>query len=234
MIEYFPEKIINAAKKHARECFPEESCGMVVSGEFIPCKNIATDPLKDFKIDTKLYINNSSNLEAIIHSHNNHPHASRKDMEQQLATNVPWGLINLFKGNVTGIWFWGDSLPMQDLIGRPFVHGIYDCYALVRDYYKKEKQIILPMFPRDEDFWKKDEHLFIDNYEKIGFVRINKEELKEGDAILGTVLSYIINHSGVYIGNGLILHHLSNRLSRVEPLGRWKKYITHYLRYVKC
>lgn len=231
MIEYFSKKIVVKAKQHAVECFPEESCGLVISGNYVPCNNIAIDPLKDFKIDTKFYIDNYYNLEAIIHSHNDFPHASKKDMQQQIATSVPWGIINLVKGNITGIWFWGDQLPIQDLIGRPFVHGIYDCYALVRSYYKKEKNITLPMFPREEGFWRRNEHLLIDNYEKIGFVRIDKEELTVGDCILGSILSNNVNHSGVYVGNGLILHHLGGRLSRTEPLNRWKKYISCYLRY---
>ena len=231
MIEYFSKRIIALAKRHAVECFPEESCGLVVKGEYIPCENIAKDPLNDFKINTKLYVKHNKKLEAVIHSHNDFPHASKKDMQQQIATNVPWGIINVVKGNVMGVWFWGDQLPIQDLVGRPFAHGIYDCYALVRDYYRKEMNIILPVFPREEGFWRRNDHLFMDNYKEIGFIKVDGDDLKKGDAVLGNILSSVVNHSSVYIGNGLILHHLNKRLSRPEPLGPWKKYLTHYLRY---
>lgn len=231
MREYFSKKIIVTAKKHAMECFPEESCGLIIKDKYIPCENIAANPLNDFKIKTAFYVNNSDDIRCIIHSHNDYPHVSKKDMEQQIVTDVPWGMINVFKGNVTGIYFWGDSLPIKNLTGRPFVHGIYDCYALVRDYYRKEKKITLPIYPRENFWWLKDEHMLMDNFKKEGFIEINKEDLQVGDAILGSVLAKSVNHSGIYLGNGLLLHHLYNRLSRTEPLVRWNKYIIHYLRY---
>lgn len=232
MKTYFSKKIIAGAKNHAMKEFPCESCGLVIDKEYIPCENIATDPLNDFKIKTSLYVDNSDDIRCIIHSHNNYPHVSKNDMQQQIATDVPWGMINVFKGNVTGIWFWGDQLPIQDLVGRPFVHGVYDCYALVKDYYRKEKKIILPAYPRENLWWEKDEHMLTSNFKKEGFVEIDSEDLQIGDVVLGSVLANSINHSGIYVGNGLMLHHLYNRLSRTEPLVRWKKYLTHSLRYI--
>lgn len=231
MIEYFSKKIMSQAKKHAIECFPEESCGLVIDDIYLPCKNTARDPLRDFKIDTKLYIVNNDNIKCIIHSHNDFPHASKKDMQQQLATDIPWGIINLKHRNVTDIQFWGDSLPVQDLIGRTFFHGINDCYGLVRDYYRKEKGITLKQFPREMSWWLTDEHMLVNNMKEAGFNVIDKDRLEVGDVIFGSILSKSVNHSAIYVGNGLILHHLVNRLSRTEPLVRWNKYVTHYLRY---
>ena len=95
----------------------------------------------------------------------------------------------------------------------------------------KHKNIVLDMIPHDIDFYKKNENLFIDNFEKQGFVEVSKEDMKNDDVILGKVISKITNHCGIYIGNGLILHHLTNRVSRKEPIHNWKKYITHCLRY---
>lgn len=232
MREYFSKKIIVAAKKHAMGCFPEESCGLVIKDKYVPCENIAANPLNDFKIKTIFYVDNSDNINCIIHSHNNYPHISKKDMEQQIVTDVPWGMINVFKGNITGVYFWGNQLPVQDLIGRPFVHGIYDCYALIRDYYRKEKKIILPIYPRENFWWTKNEHMLIDNFKTVGFIETDKLDLQIGDVILGSVLATNVNHSAIYLGNGLILHHLYNRLSRVEPLIRWEKFITNCLRYI--
>lgn len=231
MLTYFSKKIISLAKKHAVKEYPLESCGLVIKDEYIPCENIAKEPINDFKIDTKLYIKNNKNIEAIIHSHNNYPHASKKDMIQQIATNVPWGIINVVKGLPVDVFFWGDSLPKQDLIGRPFINGVYDCFNLAQDYYLINKGILLPMIPHDENFYEKNENLFTDNFKEAGFIEIEKKDLQAGDAILSSIISKINNHCGIYIGNGLILHHLFNRLSRTEPLSRWDKYITCYLRY---
>jgi len=41
----------------------------------------------------------------------------------------------------------------------------------------------------------------------------------------------VLNHGGIYLGNGLGLHHLTTRLSRQESLPRWRKYIRKVLRY---
>lgn len=231
MIEYFPKIITVKAKRHAIECYPNESCGIVVDNKYIPCENISSTPQNHFEIDAAIYIKNAEKIKAIIHSHNDYPHASKLDMIQQMATNVPWGIVNVVKGNVTGTWFWGDTLPIQDYTGRPFVHGIYDCYSLVRSYYMLEKGITLSVCPRDYNFWRRKELLLTDNYIREGFIEISRSELEVGDVILANILSSVVNHSGIYIGNGLILHHLYNRLSRTEPLSRWQKYISHYLRH---
>ena len=231
MITYFSKKIIAKAKNHAVECFPEEACGLVIKGEYLPCKNIAKEPLNDFKIDTKLYIKNNKDIEVIIHSHNNYPHASKKDMIQQIATNIPWGVVNVNKGLPVEVFFWGKQLPMQELIGRPFIGGVYDCYNLLQDYYLKNKEIELGMVPHDVGFCKTDAELLTNNFKNLGFVEVDKLELKKDYVILTNILSKKPNHCGIYVGNNLILHHLRNRLSRTEPLSRWDKYITHYLRY---
>lgn len=34
-----------------------------------------------------------------------------------------------------------------------------------------------------------------------------------------------INHAAIYIGNGLLLQHLTNRLSRRDPAALWMKMI---------
>lgn len=231
MINYFSNRVIIKAKQHAIKCFPEEACGLVIKDTYIPCENIADNKLNDFKIDTKIFIKNIKEIEAVIHSHNNFPHASKKDVIQQRATKVPWGVINVFKGNTREVFFWGDSLPVQDLVGRPFINGVYDCYGLVRDYYRKNKNTTLLLVEHEIDFYNNNEHLLTDNFKEAGFVEVEKKDLKNGDVVFGSVLSNIVNHCGIYIGNGLILHHLSGRLSRTEPLVRWEKYITHYLRY---
>lgn len=231
MIDYFSKKIIARAKNHAAECFPEESCGLVIKGEYVPCKNIADNPLNDFKIDTKLYIKNNKNVEAVIHSHNDFPHTSKKDMIQQIATNVPWGIVNVVKGAPRAVFFWGKQLPKQELIGRPFISGVHDCFNLVQDYYIENKGVEIPMISHDINFYKAEEDLFINDFKNFGFVKIDKEKLKEGDVILFKILSKVTNHCGIYIGNSLVLHHLNNRLSRSEPLNRWNKHITDYLRY---
>ncbi len=35
------KKLKAAILSHAEECFPAECCGVIVSGEYIPCRNVA-------------------------------------------------------------------------------------------------------------------------------------------------------------------------------------------------
>jgi proteasome lid subunit RPN8/RPN11 len=238
MKKYFEGKALQDAKQHAIDEFPKESCGFIIGDKFIPCNNIASNPEEDFKIHKIRYMRYVDEIDAIIHSHNNYPHASKHDMEQQIATDLPWGIINLFNGKVEDVFFWGDQLPIQDLLGRPFYHGVYDCYNLVRDYYRIHN-ILLPQYPREWLFWHKSIPMIEENFKDAGFYEINADELQPGDAVVGKVAQdKVINHTAIYLGNNLILHHLAGHypnyksgLSRRDLLNRWEKYIVKYMRY---
>jgi len=233
MKQYFNKDLINKAKKHASEVFPEESCGFFVGNEYIKMNNLAENKKTDFVIDTKEYIKYDKDIQCIIHSHNNYKHASRKDMEQQIATARPWGIINVVNGSPKDVIFWGDQLERQDFLGRPFHHGVYDCYSLVRDYYKVEKKIELREILRECFHWTEDSML--DNlYSGLGFEKISREEVVPGDGIFFSMSSKWTDHCGILLDKGLVLHHCFNRLSTREPLVSYNKYISGYLRYKKC
>ena len=125
---------------------------------------------------------------------------------------------------------------MPELVGRAFQHGVTDCYALIRDYYRSVKGVTLPVFPRSWLWWKEGGDLYRDGFEKAGFYRVDDPE--PGDVFLAQIGSPVPNHGGVYLGNNQILHHISSRngydparISRRDTLLRWKKYITHWVRY---
>jgi cell wall-associated NlpC family hydrolase len=130
------------------------------------------------------------------------------------------------------VFWWGGGAPRAPLIGRSFRHGVTDCYALLRDYYALERGIELPEFPRRSQWWDLGGDMLAENFEQVGFRQLHgPDQLAPGDALLGRIGGGVVNHCGIYIGQGLILHHLTNRLSRREPLEPWKRYISHYLRY---
>ena len=230
MKEYFDKDIIRQAEFHAKKHYPKEACGFLMKDRFMPVENVAEDKVNDFKINQKEFFRYKKDTLAIIHSHADYPHLSKADMDSQIRSALPWGIILLKKGSVEHTFFWGDQLPVQDLIERPFCHGLYDCYSLVRDYYRT-KEIIIPPFTRDNLWWEKDPSMLENGMEEAGFHFIDVSEMKVGDVIFMKIMADVVNHSAVYIGNGLILHHLYNRLSRREPLNRWRKYVTGYLRY---
>ena len=78
------------------------------------------------------------------------------------------------------------SLPY---VGREFVHGVVDCYSLVRDWYAREWGIELRDYDRRDQWWDHGENLYLENFQKEGFHKIPVEELQRGDALLMQLVS---------------------------------------------
>jgi proteasome lid subunit RPN8/RPN11 len=241
----FSAKILSDAKDHARREFPRESCGYVAGGKYIACENEAEEPLKDFIIRDKRYDSafRRGTVQAIVHSHPNGPiFPSKHDMQQQIATDVPWLIINLNEDQIGDVTAWGDGLPVAPILERPFLHGIFDCYSTVRDVYQAGKDelakqgigwplapIEMPQVPRDDEWWRGDDDLYADYLAKVGFRPITLSEARPGDGFLIKIgdargnPKNRLNHAGVLTENDFILHHLPTRLSRREPAGIWAR-----------
>lgn len=228
----FKKYLIDEFIKYAKTKFPEEACGFFVNDKFIPQDNIHPEPENNFEIDVKQYLYYLSGLQCIVHSHNNYAHLSKNDMIQQRATNVPWGMVNLINNSPNEIVFWGNGIDNYPLKGRPFVHGVWDCYGLVKSYYKNVVGIDIQDFVRENFWWNTDPSLLEDRVNDAHFYKIDPSEKKEGDVVFMKIISKVTNHCGIIKDRGLILHHMYNRLSNEEPIGRYNKYITGYYRYM--
>jgi len=207
---------INAMFRHAEECHPNESCGLVLSGDtYVPCDNIHPDPANNFEMTDIFYFKHIEKVTAIIHSHNNSRHASEIDMAGQIRTNLPWGIINVKNGISLELnWLGG---PTQELYGRKFVNGISDCFSFCRDFYKINHEISLPNYPHSIDFWKHDQDIIMANFEEAGFEKVR--DMQVGDALIFKLGdSSVANHTAIYLGAGLIGHHLIDKQSRKDPL----------------
>lgn len=219
--------------------YPQEGCGLIVGGAFVPVDNVAGDPAEDFIMppDTMLKY---PDAQAVVHSHPDGPDfPSAADMAGQIATGIPWGLCVVSADRlVSKPWYWGDSLDPPPLAGREFRHGPSgtdnkgDCYALIRDWYRLQRGIMLPDFPRDDAWWETGGNLYEEHFAEAGFCEIPASQANDGDIFLMKVMSDRTNHAGILTsGCQLILHHLSGRLSRQEPMGMWRKFITKWVRY---
>lgn len=248
----FSPAAIAAAADHAREAYPEESCGLIVNGEYIRATNIAEDPKEDFEIPAALYKKHllTGKIEAIVHSHPDGPlHPSEADMASQMATNLTWVILGVDADKrVSDPIVWGGKAPIPNVIGREFVHGVTDCYSLIRDTFRLGKTklaeqgiedwpfdpITLPDFARMDSWWAKSDANFYDVEPiKLGFIEVPMHEARAGDLffmLLGK--TSVNNHAGIYLGNNLILHHLPSRLSRRELAGGWGRQATKWMRYV--
>lgn len=217
-------------KAHAVEAYPHEACGVVAGGMYIPLRNTAADAFNDFALPVRTFADHD--VEAVFHSHPEADAApTESDMKSQIETAVPWILCTSYADHATEPFMWGgDYIP--PLIGREFRHGpsgtdgAGDCYALIKDWYKMERNIELPEIPRSNEWWKRGGHLYIDNLKAAGFYIVQAgDEPQVGDVALMAINSEEINHAAIYIGNGLLLQHLTNRLSRRDPAALWMKMI---------
>lgn len=239
-------------KDHARAEYPKESCGLIVDGAYQPCVNAAEDPLQDFVIASNIIekATLSGKLQAVVHSHPNGPHfPSDHDMRSQEASDVAWIIAPLDEDRQFPLVIWGANTPIPPVIGREFVHGVTDCYSLIRDAFRLGREELakqdvdwpfapqdVPDFPRSDAWWSEsDDHpaqdLYVDNFAKAGFYEIPRENAREGDVFLCKIRSDKLNHGGVIVGGGMIMHHLPSRLSRREPAGIWQRAADLWLRY---
>lgn len=228
--------IIPDVQKHAAEVAPKECCGVAVVTKgklrYWRCRNLLKNSNDNFCIDPEDWAEaeESGSIIAIVHSHVGVPAVpSMADLVGIEINGLPWVIVNHPTGD------WGVFEPRRykaPLLGRPFVHGVLDCYSLAKDWYM-ERGIDLPEFQRDELWWEKGQNILIDNFERFGFTRIDESELKPGDAILMQSGSDVPNHCAVYLGDNIIMHHWINRLSSRDVYGGYfRKCATHFLRYV--
>jgi proteasome lid subunit RPN8/RPN11 len=247
------------AKDHARREYPKESCGLIVKGKYYACENIADDPARhdegnvncgcqlcSFEINPKVYATYEMRgpIDVVVHSHPNGPYyPSLADMEGQALTAKTWAILCLDEERAFDKpVMWGGDLPIPPIVGREFMHGITDCYAIIKDAYALGKDklaeqgvvwpflpITLPDCPREDAWWEGERDLYEENFEKAGFIEVT--DPKPGDVFLMKIRSSKNNHGGLLVGEGLILHHLPSRLSRREPAGLWGRQASKWLRY---
>lgn len=228
--------------QHILAEYPNEACGIIVKGKYVPCKNIAEDPSNNFRIAAEDYADAliSGELNAVVHSHPfaTHPLNHRLDPRTPSASDqqawIDLGVVFLIYAtdgeSVTAPLVLDDQQPAE-LIGRNFVHGYQDCYAIVRDYYRTKLGIQLPKQVRGWEWWSTDQTLYEDNWQLAGFVEVPIEDAQVNDVVLFKVASKTTNHAGVITEQDEILHHLFYRPSGRDCLSKWHKQIVRVIRH---
>ena len=207
---------------HVESESAREACGVVINDSvYMPCRNIAADPLNFFDIHPDDYIDaeRRGEVTAIVHSHlDGLPHLSVGDRQVQLETGLDWWVV------CDGVIY--KYRPVAPLLGRQFEHGVFDCYTLFRDAYHLAG-VNLDDFGRWPDWWESGRELYLENMRAQGFYQV--DEPQAGDMILICLGSARANHSAIYTGDQYILHHCPNRLSKRDLYnGFWLKH-THSL-----
>jgi len=242
MIQLFPEHL-EQIRAEALGSHPEEAVWLITKdGKCRQVENIHEDPVNYFDVSTKdVRSAKKRGLLAVVHSHTNGRHyPSHQDMQFQINTSVPWGLLTCDGVDSSAIVWWGSRAPdhIEPLDKRTFRHGISDCYALIRDYYLLHFGIDLPEFAREWEWWKQSEDLLRNGFESAGFRRISQSEAKPGDVWLASLMSEKITHCGVLLDNDLTYHQPGagrpvdeSKKAAIQPIYRYIPHITLWVRH---
>ena len=249
----FKQEIINQAIAHAKAEYPKESVGCIVGANYIKLENIHKQPETDFLVsDFELLKIGIDNIQAVLHSHpvkeNEEPNLSPsiEDMRTQANFAIPFGIICCDNERHYPIVWFGGECDIAPLEGRKYHWAVHDCYTLCRDYYMVEYGIKIPAHISKWGWWNEDNvnDFYVEMFQchpEI-FREIPFSEAKKGDAFLvcrgrKSMRERKPSHAMIYIGNELVLHHPTSGgkyddhcLSRIEPIHRHIKYITHTLR----
>lgn len=221
-----------AAQNHALVEWPREAVGYVIGGTYVPQENIASDPVREFRVADSAW---SDDVRAVIHSHTTSFDwlPSKADMQSQLSAGVPFGILATNGDTTTPLLWFGDHVLDEPLIGRRFVSNVTDCYELVRAWMWQERRIKLKSFPRDVAWWERGENLLAQSFETAGCVRVAIEDAHPGDGLLMAIpATGPVNHCAVLLDGGLMLHHRVGQFSRREPWsGAWRRLTRMAVRY---
>lgn len=230
-----------AAIRHGIAAYPNEACGLVIIAngkeEYIACRNIALSKSEHFVLAPEDYADaeDRGTVTAIVHTHPDAcAKASQADRVSCEAHGLPWHIFSIHKDLLNGgrivcgeEYAFGPSGYVAPLLGREFNYGVLDCLSLIGDYYKQELNIDLhdDQVEHRDGWWNTGADLYVNGLIAHGFVPVY-DTMQKGDIILMQIRGKKPNHAGVYIGNGLMLHHLYGRLSGTDVYGGYWKEVT--------
>ena len=218
--------------------WPNEVCMAVYTDEtFEVLANVHEKPHESFRLSlldtdrlTRAYA--AGKLLAFLHSHpEGNAEPSDRDYQSQLGRERgkgqgwTYGIVAVRGANgiVTSVdypEFFGDAVDRGELVGRPYLWGIRDCFHIVRDYYKAQG-IYVPDVPRIRDrmiypegTWQR--RFFSHWIGETGFVEVDRQQRQPGDAFTFAVESLEPDHCGIYLGEARYLHHAIDKASEID------------------
>lgn len=245
------ERLKSEMMQAAIAAYPNEACGFIVGQgkkcKLLVCRNASQNPATEFLFhpDDQIAAEKEHQIVGVFHSHvNRPPEPSDADRAGCEMSELPWFILGITKNfnPETAVDFRfsdlvmlkpeGFQMPYQ---GRPYVFGVFDCWLLCRDYLKREFNVELDALPalHVQNWFDGEVDILGDNYPSQKLVRLPAGTPKRrGDILFMQLGGRMPDHCAVYVGDGLILHHLTDRLScHAVYGGQWEKHTTHHLRH---
>ena len=114
----------------------------------------------------------------------------------------------------------------KSLVGRQWLYGKFDCYTIVRDYYKL-LGIIMPDYERPKDLITS-KSIFLDQAKKCNFKQIDFEDRSKDDVLIMKLGTKNPMHAAIFLGDNTILH------QKYESLSCTENYSVYYRRSTKA
>lgn len=227
------DEVMQAVFKHAKEDYPKEACGVVLSVDglqmYAPCRNTAkgNDQFAIHPHD----LASAEDLGEIVCVYHSHPdHNAQPSMADRVSCELhgyPWLIVSHPDGDVHLFEPCGYKAP---LLGREFFHGILDCWAACRDWYDRELGIEFPNYERTDAWWETEtQSMYEKNYKEAGFVKVdfnhNSNALQYGDMLVLRIgRTLCANHAAIYLGSNSQF-----KSEEVEPLGGQGPFMFHHM-----
>lgn len=236
-------------KTLARENPDEEICGFIVATltteRVVVVDNEAADKEGQFLMHPHAWAETEKAygpILAVFHSHV-HGRSALPSMPDRYAceqTGVPYWIYAVDKDE------WFRHAPegwVAPLVGREFCYGVLDCYTLIRDWYRytREQDPLAPglgihlidlVRPDYRDLKSGD--VYSDLYHSAGFVQVPKATMRQHDLAVMSWREMGAHHGAIYIGDGMLLHHLEGTLScRIPYRDVWRERTIYVLRHTE-
>ena len=256
----FETKILEKIKKYCLENPSKESCGFIYQNNNIlniyKCKNISFDPEERFLIDPEDYekCQFKGNIASCFHSHINNRGFSPEDIRESLKNNLSYLLYNIKQDK----FYFFDAIKYKSYaqyIDIPYRNGPDDCWSIIEKYYKNELSISISD-PEPDRFLYHDEYEWARikkqkcNYEPFSWdydlrkeffnsnnlfkIEFNNfDDLQKGDILITRyVWQTFPTFGSIYLGEGLILQHTDQQLSKISSIRKGhRKAIQYILRH---
>jgi proteasome lid subunit RPN8/RPN11 len=238
-----PNNVKQTIKEHSLREQPNECCGLVINqqGELVgvECKNVAENTVDTFAISPKDYVkaSNRGKIVTYYHSHLENNFFSEFDKFSAESHKIPATMYCISKDSFNYYIPNGYEIPYT---GRQYVLGYMDCYALVLDYFRNEKNIVLKDLESPYRFVNdlaahpdnaENNPVLLNHFVENGFIEV--KDPKPYDVFLTRNVSIQSPlHCIINLGSNQILHHPYKKDSLIEPYIKfWKNRTVHILRH---